>query len=179
MLALLLVVFFFCWVISVYSTIRSSVSPEETGRAGKVNKMKLIGWMHRWITEKKSHHHQWFIIIIIVIIIISPKQLFSARWELPLLVWMSWCSIEWLLEGVIKWDSSSNFDLLKNADFRRCLWKFDKRMNGLTDRRTDRPSFRDAKMHLISLVNLLWLLFAQKSWLWWKHDLRRYQHKGG
>ena len=60
----------------------------------------------------------------------------------------SWCLMEWLLLGVTKWDSSSSFDLLKNADFRQSSRKPDKQMDGVTDQWTDRPSYGDARMHL-------------------------------
>ena len=67
------------------------------------------------------HHHQWWfiiiIIIVIIIIIISALQLFLAWWEPPLLVWMSWCLMEWLLEGVIKWDSSLTLIFWKTPIF--------------------------------------------------------------
>ena len=40
----------------------------------------------------------------------------------------------------------------------------DRRTDGLTDWWTDGLSYRDALMHLVSLVNLLWHLFARKYW---------------
>ena len=80
-----------CWTyclffVVVFLSALPSVHQSVKNWAGKVNKIKLIGWMHRWITKKSVHdHHQWWFIIIIIdiSIIISTLQLFSARWELP------------------------------------------------------------------------------------------------
>ena len=47
-------------------------------------------------------------------------------------------------------------------DFYQYLWKHDRQIEELTDQWTDRPSYRDVRMNIVSLVYLNGHLFAQK-----------------
>ena len=65
--------------------------------------------------------------------------------------WWDYLKVEILLDFHISWYS------------RRYLW-CDRRTDELKDWWTNVLSYRDAMMHLVSLVNLLWHLFARKYW---------------
>ena len=69
--------------------------------------------------------------------------------------------IEWLYDDVITWNSSRLLALMKTADFHLYSRKRDKSNDGLTDRQTDWPSYRDARRHLVNLTYLLGHLFAR------------------
>ena len=68
---------------------------------------------------------------------------------------------EWLYDDVITFDTSQ-FHLLKTADFHWYSRKRNGQIDGLTNRQTERLSYRDAMRYKVRLIYLLGCLFARK-----------------
>ena len=64
--------------------------------------------------------------------------------------------LKWLYEDVTTWDSSWLILALPCLEwYSRNRDRADRQIDGPTDRWMDRPSYRDSRMHLVSLVDIL------------------------
>ena len=70
--------------------------------------------------------------------------------------------MEWFNDDEITWEL--RFFLTSISWYSRWYSWCDRRTDELKDWWTNGLSYRDAMMHLLSLVNLLWHLFARKYW---------------